>query len=116
MLDGTRNTTNRNMPPHLAGHWKALFYGTVFPLFIALLVGNVLLMERYAPFLVDLFRAADGGDGEALIAFLISCPLPVAFSFVWYKLFSWLAKRDGIARKNSATARRLQAFSTRRLR
>ena len=116
MLDGTRNTTNRNMPPHLAGHWKALFYGTVFPLFIALLVLNTLLMERYAPFLVDLFHATDGDDGEALMIFLISCPLPVAFSFVWYKLFSWLAKRDWIARQNSATARRLQGFSTRRLR
>ena len=77
-----------------------LFYMTVFPLFVALLVVNVIWVERYAPFLVDLFRAADGGDGEALIAFLISCPLPVAFSFAWYKFISWLAKRDRIARQS----------------
>ena len=92
------NTTNT--PPSLVGFWKTLFYLTVFPLFIVLLVVNVLLMERYAPFLVGLFRAADGGDGEALIGFLISCPLPVAFSFVWYKLISRLAKRDRIARQS----------------
>ncbi len=87
------------MPPPLAGSWKVLFYMTVFPLFVALLVVNVFWMERYAPFLVDLFRAADGGDFEAHIAFLISCPLPVAFSFVWYKLVKWLAERDRIARQ-----------------
>ena len=91
------NTTNT--PPSLVGFWKTLFYLTVFPLFIVLLVVNVLLMERYAPFLVGLFRAADGGDGEALIGFLISCPLPVAFSFAWYKFISWLAERDRIARQ-----------------
>ena len=85
------------MPPSLAGFWKVLFYLTVFPLFVALLVVNVFWVERYAPFLVELFKAADGGDGEALIAFLISCPLPVAFSFAWYKFISWLAKRDWIA-------------------
>ncbi len=108
------NTTNRNTPPSLAGHWKVIFYLTVLPLFVALLVVNVLLIERYAPFLVGLFRAADGGDGEALIGFLISCPLPVAFSFAWYKFISWLAKRDRIARQKWAAARGLQAPSTRR--
>ena len=100
MTHRASNTTNRNMPPPLAGFWKVLFYMTVFPLFVALLVVNVFWMERYAPFLVDLFKAADGGDFEAHIAFLISCPLPVAFSIAWYKFISWLAKRDRIARQS----------------
>jgi hypothetical protein len=76
----------RNVP--LTGFCKALFCLTIFPLFLVLMVVNVLLTDRYAPLLVDLFGAADG-DPEALIAFLISTPLPVALSFVWYKLISW---------------------------
>ena len=87
----------RNVP--LTGFSKVLYCLTVSPLCIALLVVNVIWVERYAPFLVDLFSAAEGGDGEALIAVLISFPLPVAFSFVWYKLVKWLAERDRIARQ-----------------
>ena len=81
----------RNVP--LTGFCKALFCLTIFPLFLVLMVLSVWWADWYAPFLLDLFRATDGGDFEAHIAFLISCPLPVALGFVWYKLISWFDTR-----------------------
>ncbi len=75
----------------LSGFWKALFCLTIFPLFFVLMVFNFFLTDLYAPWLFDLFRATQGRFFrlEALIAFVISCPVAVGLSLVWYKLISW---------------------------
>jgi len=91
-LEDESSTTKRNKPPPLAGHGNVPFLVTVIPLFIGLTVVNVLLMERYAPFLLDFFDV--GGDGDTIRGLLTYFPLPVAFSFAWYIFISWLAKRD----------------------
>ena len=70
----------RNVP--LTGFSKALFCLTIFPVFLVLMILSVWWTDWYAPFLLDLFSAAEGGDFEAHIAFLISTPLPVALGFV----------------------------------
>jgi len=87
----------RNVP--LTGFSKGLFCLTIFPLSLVLMILSVWWADWYAPFLVGLFSAAEGGDFEAHIAFLISTPLPVALGFVWYKLVKWLAERDRIGRQ-----------------
>jgi hypothetical protein len=95
-LEDESSTTNRNKPL-LAGHWNVRFRATVGPLFIVLTLVNALLMWRYGLFLLDFFSAE--GDGEQIRFLLLCFPLPVAFSFAWYKLTSWLAERDRIARQ-----------------
>ena len=80
-----------NVP--LSGFWKALFCLTIFPVFVVLLVTsavvNLFLAEWYAPpFWLELRHAADD-YGQEIIVLFASLPLPVALSFVWYKLISW---------------------------
>lgn len=75
----------------LSGFWKALFCLTIVPLFFVGMVFNFFLTDLYAPWLIDVFRATQARSVrlEALIAFVISCPVAIGLSLVWYKLISW---------------------------
>jgi hypothetical protein len=72
----------------LSGIWKPLFCLTILPVFLVLMVFNIWLTYRYAPWLFDHLDSSEGRL-QALIAFVISCPVAVGLSFVWYKLISW---------------------------
>jgi len=84
----------------LSQPWKAIFSLSVLPVFLIAMVVNVWLTDTYAPWLFDALRlAAETGDegSEVTIGFVITTPIALAISLVWYLL---IRAADGLAKED----------------
>lgn len=73
-----------------------VFSFSVVPLFIYFMFKNIIFSLDYLPGLTNvIFEDSLGGSskGKAIVAFLVSCPLPVAITFLYYTLAHLLNKR-----------------------
>ena len=89
---------------------SGLFFAvTCFVGFIALMILNLDLCEKIFPGIVSAAGNAGRGKGGDLFKFLISCPIPTAVCFGWYKVFNWI---DGKLKKVSFGNTELEKFDT----
>jgi hypothetical protein len=80
--------------------WKVIrllcglfFAVTCFLGFIGLMIANLVLSDKLFPGIVENVDRLGGSKGASYLVFIISCPIPVAVCYVWYKLFHWIDKK-----------------------
>ena len=74
----------------------SLFSFSVAPLFIYLMFQNIIFSLDHFPNLVNIIvENGQGGSskGNAMVAFIVSCPLPVGITFLYYKSAHLLNKK-----------------------
>lgn len=71
---------------------RIIFSISIVPLFFVLMIKNYWVVSDHFPKLVDQFNsvpdAAKSGRPATILAFLLTCPLPVLGCYFWYKLIS----------------------------
>lgn len=68
--------------------------------FIALMILNLVLCERYFPGILETAEHSAQGKGRAVLQIFISRPIPVIVCFGLYKIFNWI---DGKLKKASSS-------------
>ncbi len=73
---------------------RIIFSISIVPLFFVLMIKNYWFVADHFPGLVDQFNsvpeAKKSGRPASILAFLLTCPLPVLGCYCWFKLLSFL--------------------------
>lgn len=78
--------------------WKAIFCLTVLPFFIVAIIINIVLVDRYAPWLWDaILRSRELGQKrfERGYSFLFTAPVGILLIYLWYRFLSICANAIG---------------------
>jgi H+/gluconate symporter-like permease len=88
------NPRSNEIPRKIARLVCGLFFAvTCFIGFVALMFVNLSITEKLFPGVANVASHSGTGKKAAMFAFVISCPIPVAVCYVWYRLFSWIDKK-----------------------
>jgi hypothetical protein len=66
---------------------------TCFFGFIGLMIANLALSDKLFPGIVESVLFLGSNRKAAFLAFAISCPIPIAICYVWYRIFDWIDKK-----------------------
>jgi ABC-type phosphate transport system permease subunit len=73
---------------------SALFFAiTCFVGFLVLMFFNLSISEDLLPGITSNLSEIVTGKTKAVLALLISCPIPVVVCFLWYRLFDYIDKK-----------------------
>ncbi len=73
------------------GPIRAFYSLTVVPIFIIFMFINIYFSMQWFPQLFETVAASNGASrGDAMLAAIISCPLAVLVSFLYFKFFTVL--------------------------
>jgi hypothetical protein len=84
----------------LSQPWKAIFSLTICPMFLAAMVLNIWLTNKYAGWLLDELASATArgaNESKNIAAFMASCPIAFAICLVWYGVMRAL---DALTKKS----------------
>jgi hypothetical protein len=93
-MKDSMKTKNNKILRKIARLSCGLFFAvTCFIGFVALMFVNLSISEKFFPGVANAASHSGTGKRAAMFAFIISCPIPVAVCYVWYRLFSWIDKK-----------------------